>query len=1774
MSNSASSTQLLFGETDRTAAPLEVGRDVREAHDTLSPAYPHSSPAAPELPLRTPPPPPLDRLALAASDSSVASWPRLCRRDGQPTTKPYRGVAVAVLRRVLHDQSPAGESAAASLTATATTTSAPMADASLASAHSPFAMPGTSLISASPAAAVDNSKNEDDDDHGDDTADRPACEGADDVLPWWRRILIDVAYRQRLMQLSTEAYRQELKLLQNAPDVISGTAGMEKRKVWRERQWWTDELAEVVTPLRYKLDEHDKNNGAGRHGAEAAVSTAAVRAPQGEDADDRASHPLQDEVDHTIVMAQHVVVTIPRHSSVSAIFALQHPHAIIHASALGTIRVVALGRMPPAQHAHEEAWQEAAIDAHLRMQRRLSHEMSLAAKRKLAKDILADRQEVPMQTAITDALLETAAAKHSQHKTESQRTKKSGATHEPLIPRPPAPRSSTPPHWRDHLPPRIEAIGRAQHDVDVAVINVQTCTLSPFPMPATTKTAATTTAAPVCEESSVSRSHSSGDTDNFTSRNAKAKMEMHTPQQQLRCHEAAMACTDGTENLYGLQYVWRLPLPPSGFIRVSPDPRYAMWPDDARLGTGVSAHLVGGSITTNDHGSGGGDGRGAGHPPHDRNASRSTILCSRRRQRQMRRLARRVNERAHKLRWLHEIGRRRVCYNDLALETESDASSPSSSSVSFRSDSTDSTLMSQQGDPTSPSRFSLNVARQVERRKRGVAADGRAAAVAAARRRRLAARAAARGEVARPIYDGALNINVYADVLDTRKLPANDSSNSKGTMASAQQNATSSSSSSSSTVMPPHYTTADAPTRRVFLGCYRQSRMLIHYKVYCRALHEEARVRCGPPLTHVIGRAQIHSSSAADARHGQLPDEPSVTYDAGTAALLRGVPAIPYPVLRLQTEPPTLRQPHARQTPDLSTVREACCWVGLFPSARVDLASEAHHAWRTLRESALVQQALRDIFEDLPHDKEGLLDKRTFVLFVLQLLELFFPSYLSPTTHVAIAEEEWAYRGTTEHVGPHTFHEKFFGFPFIFMRDIATVTETELVEFWSILRLCLRAQQEQTRLRLPGEAATPPEALLSALHLLVPLTSLNPTQLLTLIARPPPAFDPVVYDRFCLLTEAFRSDPDVHRAPRASQYTVARARVEHQLRLREAQRRLSGAAKAAVRGTTLTPAALLASASRAENNPTSETAPLDIANKLAVSVSDLLSGSAGTTSRIGIENAVQREREEQQRRAEALEKRVLLEQSAFYEQRQQHLHVRTAAVVSAIEGTSSSWELHRADVYEPPSQSCGGNLKDSVTADRNTEEGEGNEDVEDALLEYLDGVPCDVFGGRVSLRERYLLHIRYQRSRRGHDFPWLQNRAVNDTADPASTSAAASPAAVSSPNTIRLADRDREVKTRRFLSVMKGEGSTVQERQLVVAAECERLLGSPRAPVTTTVAACDEKDKDHQSKTTTSYAAGIYPLRPVPRRTSSILLVTDQRARMRILEQADYTMSDASRTGSFVRKASDRSVHNGSAERLPRRVPSRVRMEIPSSSFYGSQGRRHLAQPPPTAAAGKTTRRVRTASATASATAQHQRRQPQLHRGVGSRGDLKRKASNTMQRTHSFGRHPSAPSLSKVSAYAAAAPAVEPAPPSLPLSRAPSLTDVGERVTSSYGVEGAGPAGMPNLARPITNVSFIEADLARNNNDDVDGDDDWNSTTVLSMPLGGSYRSFFTACGDRRGSNASLAASAAQQRLSTAARTASPATLYAGRLRAQQRRQQQYQERFNANRGPAATLKR
>ncbi|CBH18279.1 hypothetical protein, conserved [Trypanosoma brucei gambiense DAL972] len=210
-----------------------------------------------------------------------------------------------------------------------------------------------------------------------------------------------------------------------------------------------------------------------------------------------------------------------------------------------------------------------------------------------------------------------------------------------------------------------------------------------------------------------------------------------------------------------------------------------------------------------------------------------------------------------------------------------------------------------------------------------------------------------------------------------------------------------------------------------FLGVWRQSLLLLRYKIICCALHEEA-----------LGSRNPNGEKKSSTRRAHLMYVPEFTS----------------PLLRLQGDT-TVSVMEGRV--NVETISPPTTWEGLAPSPSKVHVDQGYLNWCAFHNSSpMVRQSVRDVYNMLPHDEDGRLTKDVFVEFVLDLLNLFFPLNNS-ASNIAIAEEEWAFRGTSELVSFDTFFEKFFSFPFIFLRNFEEVTRDMYVEVWCLIRICL-----------------------------------------------------------------------------------------------------------------------------------------------------------------------------------------------------------------------------------------------------------------------------------------------------------------------------------------------------------------------------------------------------------------------------------------------------------------------------------------------------------------------------------------------------------------------------------------------------------------------------------------------------------------------------------------------------------------------------------------------
>lgn len=638
------------------------------------------------------------------------------------------------------------------------------------------------------------------------------------------------------------------------------------------------------------------------------------------------------------VMSQYVVVRAAADQASSsapghAPFSHRHPNLIIKHSKLDSLRRIALDSMPPAQTESHLTVQKEAIEDYLAHHRRTSLTRSRRGKRVEAKRILLGRAAIP-PLAIQEVSEMVAPVVSEAGKPENF---------------PPCAQLLSPlTELREILETaqrnrEEEKEERRQRGEEVETEIIPSRMLGP----------------------SLSKNHlnqikkkSNGAwlTTFGSSAAGQQQLSAHEPReterQRLEAFSAAKACVDGLDNLYGLSYFWDEPLPPSGFIRIAPDPRHAMWPDDFR----ESAHRI--------------------------ELEKKKL--------NMKRKIQRVNEQNKKKRFYLELG---IRVNPLMLFEPNAHSDPEAGEEEVV----------------------VEEIEEAQKIRQKVLEDG----------------------VLKPLYTGPLNINIYVEVYkkELEKRKQVDRGPIGEPAASPRAGAP-----------PPKPTLA-------FAGTFRQSLLLIHYKNYARALHREEDQRVKGKLAHLGGQLDDAATVERRLEHHKLYSK-----------RLRGVPRFSFPVLRVQSEAPPLRQKFAFSSVDITQIHPAACWEGLcpFPSGSTEEA-----AWRHLqRTSLLSRQVLQDIFQSLPLNPDGRLEKLPYIDFVLDLLHLFFPTYRHDL-HIAIAEEEWVFRGTTEAVEFPTFFQKFFSFPFIFMREMEEVHEQQYVEFWSLVRVCLFENAETTPTLVP-----------------------------------------------------------------------------------------------------------------------------------------------------------------------------------------------------------------------------------------------------------------------------------------------------------------------------------------------------------------------------------------------------------------------------------------------------------------------------------------------------------------------------------------------------------------------------------------------------------------------------------------------------------------------------------------------------------------------------------
>ncbi|ESL05818.1 hypothetical protein TRSC58_06519 [Trypanosoma rangeli SC58] len=558
-----------------------------------------------------------------------------------------------------------------------------------------------------------------------------------------------------------------------------------------------------------------------------------------------------------------------------------------------------------------------------------------------------------------------------------------------------------------------------------------------------------------------------------------------------------------------------------------------------------------------------------------------------------------------------------------------------------------------------------------------------------------------------------------------------------------------------------------------YLGAWRQSLFLIRFKVICWALHEEERQRtCG-----VVGRPVLASDKAMPA--------------LACGQTLQNVPVLSLPLLRLQRGTAIFSEKTRRL--NLHSLHPPLTWEGIAPAPSTYRAEQAYQNWHALhRGSAVVRQAVQDVFDLLPRNENGLLTKATYVEFFLDLLNLFFPTHIS-SANIAIAEEEWGYRGTTDLVNFETFYEKFFSFPFIFLRDLNTVTRDQYVEVWCLIRVCLLGDADAI---LPNLGSTTALALCSART--ADMTSLNTTTVMKahVVAshiaaysrprRPITVLDATLCSMEKLKNLAQREVPPLigdiygvtwedvqqlgernfhntdnyalHEArgaamERGGAHGVSPVKVKgavhargqclllqmaksvRRQQLQEETQKKHSFGKEGKRGTEDEEDA----GASYEVIKIDEDGEAEEGNYSALLECSTFSGQDPRHDKrrvkMGWVNGTEGLRAELEKIEEERVKKQLVETSVFYRHRRMRQHAEHAKLLSHVSRSYSSWELYRQDVFELPHESL--------------------EEEEDQLLAFVRDLPDDFFDDENSLRMRYhvyaaRLRARAERARHGN----------------------------------------------------------------------------------------------------------------------------------------------------------------------------------------------------------------------------------------------------------------------------------------------------------------------------------------------------------------------------------------------------------------------------------------
>lgn len=811
----------------------------------------------------------------------------------------------------------------------------------------------------------------------------------DDTLPWWKLILVDPEYRSRLIFEATKVYEEELRIVRHHPQLISSSQGMTASSVMAQYL--------VVPPPA------------------AAGAPSPIKAADAKSRERRFTRAISTtKLDHTTT---DLAATSPSSSpSVYYTFSVRHPSQIIRYSKLSCLRRYAMNAMSPARDALHLEVQRQAVESYLVHRRRASVARQHRAKARSRLLTLPNAGKV-----------QAGAAAGAGGKSQRNRKGLVIAVSEDGVKdvSPPADNAAalTPHLYGEGMPlsplsemrsimKQLQTIKKEvaeasqRHDAGAASSPLSSSALADDDKKKEDGDEEDGEGDDEDEEyftgtmiSGVDREVGSPASFNSTyfnnkklrqqkKKTAKKSTVSIAPSMSpgatsaggvLQEHKeealvTARKCVSGVNNLYGLSYYWDSPVPPAGFIRLRPDPRHAMWPDDYR------------------------------------DAIRRHAAADRRERMHAKTAA--VNEQNKRKQFFMGIG---LSSRAVQVQAEAEAAAAQAEDVEVKEE---------------------ELLRKWEReQRRQMKEDG----------------------LLEPMYSGALNINIYAipstKEEEAEEMAAPGDGGGAASPATSPRHKKDEASPSPGLFKANNTTVVSSPRQRnpLYMGTYRQSLLLVHYKVFTRALHHVERCHIQGPSSHVGG---LNETTTTRSRRQTLASQPSTR--------LAGVPLFSSPVFRVQPEAsaPPLRVSSSLRSVDTTKIPEGGCWEGLSPSPHPDTTHITNSIWRHLQYSSLVaKQALRDIFFSLDRNPDGKVEKRAYVNFVLDLLNLFFPTH-NTKAHIAVAEEEWVYRGTTENVGFSTFFHKFFSFPFIFLRDISKVHEQDYTEFWTMVRVCLFENSE------------------------------------------------------------------------------------------------------------------------------------------------------------------------------------------------------------------------------------------------------------------------------------------------------------------------------------------------------------------------------------------------------------------------------------------------------------------------------------------------------------------------------------------------------------------------------------------------------------------------------------------------------------------------------------------------------------------------------------------